>query len=240
MTYTLIIPAINEARTRRCMASMAGPHENVIVVNNSPSEMNLPWQPGRLVQPGRNLGVAASWNIGVRSVLEHGHDYLAIVSTSLEFIDGSDVGWIARFGEEPEGVFSDYGWHLIAIGRQTFERVGFFDEQFFSYFEDTDFMYRMVLAGLNDNYFGPWHDCAVYDEGWHLHFESPGNNYGRASMRYAAKWGGSPHEECWFHPYNNLFLDWTVTFPAPPETSGVQRTAKELTIDVQRTDKELL
>lgn len=96
-------------------------------------------------------------------------------------------------------------------------RVGFFDENFTpAYFEDNDYHYRIRLAGLNafNNVSAPY-----------FHYGSQTQN-AVASMPvvhpfafdlnhsyYRDKWGGSPGEESYTHPYNNFDYQYNSWHP---------------------------
>jgi hypothetical protein len=112
----------------------------------------------------------------------------------------------------PAGVWCQLGWHLIALHRCLFETVGFFDEAFWpAYWEETDFLYRLKLAGL----------VGVDDEGNISHdswlFVDVDGEFGRqaatlqdclapvnlmeSQQRYEAKWGGPSGAEQFTVPF---------------------------------------
>lgn len=194
------MPALDEGRVRRCLRTMTfAKQRDIIVVDNSIDRLNFgAYLPGALYTMGRNIGVAAAWNYGVRSVLRTRADYLVIVSTSAEFTDTGGQEWAAHLGDDWRGLESnDLGWHLVAIGRRVFEQIGSFDERFFAYYEENDFLRRMFLAGLRteDEGVGPHIDADARLEGTALHFKAPGVAYGIAGKIYYRKWGGYPGHE---------------------------------------------
>lgn len=199
-TFKVIIPALDQARTRRLLRSMKFAHRrDIILVDNSPLGLNVsPYTPSMVVSHGHNIGIAASWNYGVEWVLYAKADYLVIVSTSVEFTGTGGRLWAAHLGDDPRGLeANDLGWHLVAIGRPILEKIGSFDERFFAYYEENDFLRRMLLAGLRteDEGVGPhvWADARL--EGTALHFDAPGVAYGVAGKTYRRKWGGLPGHE---------------------------------------------
>lgn len=199
-TLRVIIPALDQVRTRRCLRTLKfAPRRDIIVVDNSTDLLNFSgYAPGMCVSIGRNIGVAAAWNYGVDAVLYSGADYLVIVSTSVEFTETGGCEWAAHLGDDPNGLeATDLGWHLIAIGRPVLETIGGFDERFFAYYEDNDFLHRMELAGFRsgDEGVGPFVAADARLEGTALHIGAPGVDYGAAAAVYRTKWGGDPDHE---------------------------------------------
>lgn len=132
MTKALVLlPSIFKRRTDICVNSMAsGFRDRLLVVDNTKT----------------NLGVAASWNIGARMVLDHQLDWLVVLSAGvmfgwhggLDFLDALEADNVSPCLEAGDGL----GWHLIGFRRETLQRVGIFDEQFFAYSEDNEWSIR--------------------------------------------------------------------------------------------------
>lgn len=66
----ILIPAISQERIVTCLRTLRTNPKDIIVVDNSPNGLELPFSVGRRVHRGMNLGVAHSWNIGVRALME--------------------------------------------------------------------------------------------------------------------------------------------------------------------------
>lgn len=218
----MVLPVMDHEQLAAFLAGCGLPHENILIIDNADYAAiprACPGWDGRMLRPERNLGVAPSWNIGVRAVIAEQLDWLVIASTSFRFGPSGGRTFIdALDGCDLPGAQSIYGWHFIAIARPTFETVGEFDEGFWpAYWEETDFLYRMHLAGLaspRDNG-RPW-----------CHFDVDGD-YGRQAatledglapvnllavgMYYERKWGGPQGEERFTLPFGNpaLPLTWT-------------------------------
>lgn len=199
-SFMVVVPAIDERRTSRLLRSMlfAAP-ERIILVDNTVEGLSMTRShKGIHYAAGGNIGIAASWNIGVQAVLAAQVDYLIIVSTSVEFTDSGGFEWVEHLGKDRRGLEANgLGWHLVAIGRPVFEAIGGFDSQFFAYYEENDFLRRMLLAGLrtDDEGVGPHVDADARLEGTALHFDSPGVDYVNAGRVYQVKWGGAPGAE---------------------------------------------
>ncbi|HEY8942890.1 MAG TPA: glycosyltransferase family 2 protein, partial [Polyangiaceae bacterium] len=72
----------------------------------------------------------------------------------------------------------------MMIRRTTFDRIGFFDEQFFLYFEEIDYCYRAKQAGIEVYYV---HDAPV------THLGSVSTGLEDAAKRYPRYWYESRH-----------------------------------------------
>jgi GT2 family glycosyltransferase len=101
-----------------------------------------------LIPIPRNLGVAGSWNLGIK------------VSPFAPWwlVANFDVVWPAgslkQFGEQArvDALLLSGGsppWCAFAVGERVIDRVGLFDERLHpAYFEDNDFQSRVELAGF--------------------------------------------------------------------------------------------
>lgn len=247
MSVTIVLPSIHVPYTRACLASLdprivdvgllPTPHEpqretKVCIVNG------CDWTDGhpdvRLAviwnTPKHNLGVAASWNIGISDVLANRRDWLVILSAGVRFgpRGGRDfLGWLRDFQEERPDILGveggdGLGWHLLAFPRHVLERVGEFDaEAFPSYFEDNDYSVRIQRAFGRDTkdpeFQGPLWPKVTVDA--HLESVAHGIKLGNVTVnfeelrrRFERKWGP---DESFATPYNDPSLDYTYTGPAP-------------------------
>jgi hypothetical protein len=146
VSFVAVLPSIWPEWTELCLASMS--YEllsQTVVVDNA--------------APNRNLGVAASWNVGARILQQQEADWLVIISAAMRFgapggrdflaeLDAAPAeAWAIEAGPCPRWPGMGFGWHLIAFRASTFERVGLFDENFWpAYFEDLDFGHRIRCA----------------------------------------------------------------------------------------------
>jgi GT2 family glycosyltransferase len=94
-----------------------------------------------------NLGVAASWNLGIKSFPYD--DRWFFVSNDVQF----EPGALERLSEahtDEITVSSMFPhWQAFCVGYEAVNAVGLFDEGFFpAYFEDTDFQRRADKAGV--------------------------------------------------------------------------------------------
>lgn len=239
MSATVILPSIDPENTRACLDTMKFVDPKAI-----PSQMGdhlgpsmfiangLEWSEGkpdlRLVVVYNttevNLGVAGSWNIGVKHMVECGHDWLVILSAGVRFGDagGRDFLRCLEFQCEPwpssHGIGAleaadGLGFHLIAFHKSVFQRVGYFDQNFYpAYHEDNDFSYRIQLAyGIDSrapDFVGPLWPKVGTDA--YLDSIAHGILKGGVTVdfvaleeRYYSKWGGHSGSETFTTPFDS-------------------------------------
>lgn len=117
-----------------------------------------------------NAGVAESWNRGIDHIRRSGADWLIIASATIRLgkngvseifsqLKRHHYAQIIHFAKKgtPEKNYHDgdnppyntgvFYWHLTAVRADVFDRVGYFDPNFYPiYFEDTDFDIRFNKA----------------------------------------------------------------------------------------------
>jgi hypothetical protein len=211
----------------------------VFLLDNSGDGSVAPWILGGYdiafaVRSQHNLGVPKSWNQGVHFARAFKVEYVIIVSQSIRF-DTPNGGqdFLEAIDEHggPLVLCGQYGWKLVAVRLDVFDRVGMFDEIFTpAYYEESDFLYRMHLAGLPS----PWYndrkqaqfvsaEFAVSSAGDALAFKSGlvQLDYGAQVRKYVDKWGGQPREERWVRPYGLDRLDHTFVGDPPRDRSAL-------------------
>jgi len=156
MLENLIVPVLNRYDLlERMVASIDFPVAHLLVIDNGAStvmhdvEIDIPdvvEHTTYLPMPA-NLGVAGSWNLGVKSFPYAERWFFASNDVvfrpgALEKLCGAGRGDVTLAGMFPH-------WQAFALGREAVGRVGLFDEGFFpAYFEDTDYERRCVQAGV--------------------------------------------------------------------------------------------
>jgi hypothetical protein len=211
-----VLPAIESERTLRCLKSMdQSVRDRVILVDNGTTWYPTPPTLDK-IEPQRNLGVARSWNYGVQAMINDPEiEQLWLMSTSVEFRKGG-LDWVAQMDQADEfalGV-AHLGWHLHGFTRKTIETVGSFDEHFYpAYYEDTDYIYRMSLAGLpaprENGRSWPYIFIDSSYAGDAQALKSGLVNAGDESHQYyIRKWGGDQGQETFTTPFDSDH-DWT-------------------------------
>lgn len=183
----------------------------------------------------QNLGLASSWNLGKRRMMEDDCDFVIILSVSAVFDKSMNhfIDYIVdKEAKEPKGRYICSGratMHCFAHTRMAVEMGGYFDENFWPiYFEDTDYGYRSSLNGLKDYVDICGLDDVVHSMAYGIAMREPRlfavyePHAGRIGHYYANKWGGVHRSETFTHPFNNLSVgvnEWTLV-PGVPSVPG--------------------
>lgn len=171
-----------------------------------------------------NLGLAASWNLGMKAMMEAQDTFVVILSASAQFNHP-----LERFIDQlftAEAVQKRHRYiasslatlHCFAVTPLAVEEVGYFDENFYPiYVEDTDWCYRCSLLRERgaEIYTQTFNDPAdlVVSRGFSL--AVTGNkrlglqyqmNMPRMGDYWARKWSGAIGAGMWKHPFNNCTL----------------------------------
>lgn len=140
MIPVLIVPCLRADLVERMVASVDVPVGRWIILANG-AEVKAP---GTVHLPA-NLGVAASWNLGMK--LSADAPWWFITNDDIVFAPG-DLARLCDAMTDGELVTLD-GFAAFGISRDTVERVGLFDENYMpAYVEDCDYEYRCRLAGV--------------------------------------------------------------------------------------------
>lgn len=217
----VVLPVLDADWARPCLTSVLAPNsaagwdaEQTLVVDNTRDGIDIggPWDavPGFRDPDGHNLGVARSWNVGARRVLDEGLDYLVLCSASMQFGPVLHTTWVQqmeRFWGENVIECDGHSWHLIAFHRRVFERVGLFDENFWpAYVEGLDYGYRMRMVGWEGGWRRCWVNAMSRGVAHHLQWiECP---FRPLDAYYRRKWGGTKGEETNVLPFGDKPLDW--------------------------------
>ena len=153
MLPNLIVPVLNRYDLlRRMFQSIDYPVRDLIIIDNggefydvlhsefveNTHVLNLP----------SNLGVAASWNLGIK-LLPHDNRWF-FASNDMFYLPGA----LQSLSEarRDEITLSDMFpfWHTFCVGEEVVRRVGLFDEALYpAYFEDNDYQRRADHAGVS-------------------------------------------------------------------------------------------
>lgn len=191
MIPALIVPTLNQPDALFQMLSSIDTHiEQVVVIDNG--EKALPnWRVTSHIKLPHNIGVAASWNLGMKVTPRA--DWWVFANDDLTFGPG-DLGRMEEAVDpRAAGVWMGLGLAFFAITRHTLSAIGYFDENIHpAYDEDVDFMRRADLLGL------PRHEVGFTGEhiGSATIHSDPllrsinGMTHSENDRYYARKWGG--------------------------------------------------
>ncbi|HUV11824.1 MAG TPA: hypothetical protein VMX12_12675 [Acidimicrobiia bacterium] len=233
MSWLMVMPVLDPVVVAGFFERCALDPTKILIIDNGIEPASNPDWGGRYYRDpqGRNLGVSHSWNLGALAVMAEQTEWLVVCSSSVRFGPMGGVELPGRLGlchDAPGVEIKPYGWHLAALSRSTIERVGYFDENFYpGYFEDTDYLYRMALAGLaspRENG-GSWCKVSVDGEfGEQARSLSDPRvqatvDFGDLLTYYRAKWGGGPGEEKFVTPFgeDHPIGWWPEIFEEAPE-----------------------
>ena len=150
MIPNLIIPVLNRYDLlQRMVSSIDYTVEHLLIIDNGASgnvesvEIDIPETVEHttyLPMPS-NLGVAGSWNLGIK--LFPMHDRWTFASNDMWF----EPGQLAKLAEAKPShltLIKDFPhWHAFTIGEEVVQRIGLFDEALYpAYFEDNDYLRR--------------------------------------------------------------------------------------------------
>ena len=154
MIDNLIVPVLNRYDLlNRMLLSIDYPIRNLLIVDNGGAYEDLFGRPELesvesvwiLTMPA-NLGVAGSWNLGIKSfphakVWTFASNDIIYRAGALKTLSTASWSSLTLSQGFPH-------WHTFAVGEAVVDAVGLFDERFApAYFEDNDYLRRVQTAG---------------------------------------------------------------------------------------------
>jgi GT2 family glycosyltransferase len=104
-------------------------------------------QSTKVIKMPANLGVAGSWNLGIKA--DPFAPWWLIANFDLEWPAGSLRAFYEQAGEGIMLAQSPQPWSAFALSEDAVKRIGLFDEGFHpAYFEDNDYELRARLEGV--------------------------------------------------------------------------------------------
>jgi len=156
MLPNLIVPVLNRYDLlQRMLSSIDYPVKHLLVIDNGASmvledmEVDVPdcVEFTTYLPMPANLGVAASWNLGIKSFPYDDRWFFA--SNDVVFKPGAlERLCEARTDDITLSKMFPH-WHAFSVGYEAVRRLGLFDEAFFpAYFEDNDYNTRANRFGV--------------------------------------------------------------------------------------------
>jgi len=154
MLNNLIVPVLNRYDLlRRMLGSIDYPIRDLLIIDNGGQfedmfeKDELPVKNLRVLMMPSNLGVAASWNLGIKLFP---HDPVWFFASNDMWFERGDLERLSHADTASLTLSQHYPYfHTFALGEGVVEAVGLFDERFHpAYHEDTDYLRRMKLADL--------------------------------------------------------------------------------------------
>ena len=208
----LCVPTLNGyGRIKQLIASArAGtlPPDRIVVIDNGGGLGEL--EGVEVVRPGRNLGVAASWNWFLRNVPDG-----VIICNDDVILAPDSLEELCRAAEaHPKGLLfctadpslALHRWSLFLQRGESAAKIGMYDEQFWpAYYEDADYDRRIQLARLGPTLVhgltfrhDPGRTTAALDPATRLNYQ---DHYAHNAEYYQRKWGGPRHAETYTAPF---------------------------------------
>ena len=195
----IICPVLNRPDLlTKMLDSIDHPVDRIVVIDNGDvidpligGRRMAPF-PIRVIAPGHNLGVGASWNLGIKATPLA--PWWLIVNFDLEWGPGD----LARLDEtvDPRSatVYKMLGYTAVALTPPALHEIGWFDECFApAYNDDLDYDRRRELAGVRAvevGFTGSHVGSATIHSDPDLR-RFNGLTHMRNDAYYAAKWGGA-------------------------------------------------
>jgi GT2 family glycosyltransferase len=154
MLPNLIVPVLNRYDLlHKMLESIDYPVRDLLIIDNGKKlggnltfKNQHVWSVNVLSMP-YNLGVAASWNLGIK-LFPH-DDRWTFSSNDVVYQPGG-LETLSKARESSLTLAQDAPhFHTFAVGEDVVKAVGLFDERFYpAYFEDNDYLRRCQLSGV--------------------------------------------------------------------------------------------
>jgi GT2 family glycosyltransferase len=152
MLSNLIIPVLNRYDLLQRMLNSVDEYvEHLLIIDNGGMADSLKFPETvnhvHFLQLPSNLGVAASWNLGIKLFPHHERWFFA--SNDMVFHPGG-MRTLAEAARNEITLCNSFpGWQTFAVGDIVVNEIGLFDEGLYpAYFEDNDYHRRAVNAGF--------------------------------------------------------------------------------------------
>lgn len=174
--FAVVMAAVNCLSYSRQAVETAHPRSALYFIDNASTDGTRKWaedeaRAGRLqyLPQDHNLGVAASWNLGIRQAFADGHQSVLVSNNDVVY-DLDTIPNLERWHTETRGFITvnsvayletlkhqdrvpllvqppDFAGFVIS--KRIVDVVGWFDEEFRqSYYEDLDYLIRLKDAGI--------------------------------------------------------------------------------------------
>lgn len=208
MIPVLIVPFLRPDLVGQMVASVDVPVGRWIALDNGNTGTEVP---GVIHLPA-NLGVAASWNLGIKLTIDA--PWWCIVNDDVVFAPGDLARLEQAMGSDPMLVTLD-GFSAFGVNAAAIATVGWFDENYHpAYCEDADYEYRCRLTGVPivAQAAGLQHrrSSTIAEPRWAA---ANARTYPANRAYYRTKWGGELRGgETLQSPLKGGVRDWTLDF----------------------------
>ena len=181
--------------------SIDEPVGDIIIIDNSANGTCPQIDGAHHVRMFRNIGVAAAWNLIIKSAPKA--PWWAIINSDLRFQPG-DLARLATAMQDHDFVLLN-SMACFAVSQRAIQTIGWFDERFCpAYCEDNDFVYRARLLGIEPHFelghFAHYGSATIKSD-THMRDEND-RTYAQNVREYIRKWGGIMGKEVYKTPYD--------------------------------------
>lgn len=147
----LIVPVLNRFDLMQRMVNSVDVEATVYVINNSGVRQDFEYSNSLVsmhwVDLPSNLGVASSWNLGIKMLPFEKTWFFTSADTCFE---PGALSLLQTAKDDEVSLCASFPfWQTFAVGQKVVEQVGLFDEALHPiYFEDNDYERRVRYAGL--------------------------------------------------------------------------------------------
>lgn len=188
------------------------PNIKIFILDNGDQNIDFEYSNVYVYSSEKNLGVAGSWNELCGLIFKE-HGYVLMLNDDIEFSKPEQEIHYLLENFPSDFYVGPYYWSAFILSKETFTKVGKFDEAFYpAYFDDNDYHYRMKLN--NCSYSSTEVLLPTLCRNSMTLEKSPNINSTFEDLKkyYVAKWGGMPGEEKFITSFNkNIaieFLKW--------------------------------
>jgi GT2 family glycosyltransferase len=138
----LIVPILNRYDLLESMLdSINYPIDNILIVDNG-GQFKTQKENVKVLNMPANLGISASWNLGIKCYPHSNYWLFASADTNWE---NTALQQIDELSGPDSLILTNDAYGCFSVGENVIEKVGIFDEYFYPiYFEDNDFHERVL------------------------------------------------------------------------------------------------
>lgn len=201
----LIVPILNRPDLLyEMLTSIDHKIDKVVIIDNGDVVPFIADANVRVIRPGHNLGVAASWNLGLKVTPKA--PWWAIANFDLQWGKGDLARLVDRVDPQSATIYQMLGLAAFAITRYSLMSIGYFDENIHpAYDEDLDWTRRADLIGVprvEVGFSGTHVGSATIHSDVALRAQN-GLTHPANDRYYSEKWGGSKQGgETYTTPFN--------------------------------------
>ena len=217
----IVIPTLNRAdllsEALEGLRDQTEHFEEVFIIDNGQQDIRTTLPKTTIFVPGRNYGVAHSWNTGISRFFENGGNVTHVLALNDDIVLGKtqlrDIRIFLAENQESWFFTGNFFWSIWCLSKtgayEIKKRWGtYFNAQYWpAYNEDNEFHRCIKVMGMNHKYLGclPIMTPEVCRNSMTAKAD-PRINHERSEAHYIRRWGGKPEHETFTEPFNGKTL----------------------------------